>query len=291
MIKLNKELFFMKKTIAIIILIALSIVSFAIVAASTDYQYAQVTTQKGPLNMRETASAKATKIDEIPNGTIISIVSRDDTWCMCIYHDQEGYVMTKFLSFVDISQFRTLSQNDSGQDILELKERLRELYFYDADAEINDNYDSDTETTVKSFQAAQGMEETGIASPELQAFLFWGPAKNNLPTKKLTVTISSKLTSNNHVGNSWSKYFSINGVKISSGDKLDIVLGESISVYSKITESDSSPDVGSVKEDIEITQDFFDNGFSITQKVTVTEKKGQYSGNKAYWIITYTFSP
>ena len=72
---------------------------------------------------------------------------------------------------------------------------------------------------------------------------------------------------------------------------MDIILGESITVYSKITESDSTPDVGSVKEDIEITQEFFDNGFSITQKVTVTENKGRYSGNKAYWTITFTFEP
>jgi len=62
-------------------------------------------------------------------------------------------------------------------------------------------------------------------------------------------------------------------------------------IYVKITESDTSPDVGSAKEDVEITQAYFDSGFTITQTVTVKENKGRYSGNKATWTITYTFVP
>ena len=163
----------MKKIIAIFCFVAFCVVSFSypVSAADIDYQYAHVTTQSGPLNMRETASTKAAKIDEIPKGEIITITSRDDTWCACLYNEKAGYVMTKFLSFIDVSQFKALKPNDSGQDILALKERLRELYFLDADAWVTERYDMATETAVKQFQAANGMEETGIASPELQAFL------------------------------------------------------------------------------------------------------------------------
>ncbi len=182
---------------------------------------------------------------------------------------KEGYVMTKYLSIMDISQFRSLSLYDSGQDVSLLKEKLQELYYFDTEADISDSYDSDTEATVKLFQAANGMEETGIASPELQAFVYWGDPKNNLPTKPMTVEISSRCSGYNHVGQNWSRYSSINGESISSGDVLDIVLDESITIYSKITEKDSSPDVGSAKEDVEITQDYYDNGFTITQKVSV----------------------
>ena len=48
----------MKKTIAIFCFVALCIVSFSylVSAADIDYQYAHVTTQSGPLNMREAAS-------------------------------------------------------------------------------------------------------------------------------------------------------------------------------------------------------------------------------------------
>ena len=258
---------------------------------ATDYQYAQVSTQKGPLNMRESASTKASKVDEIPNGTIITITSKGDTWCTCIYNGLAGYVMTKYLTFMELSQFRTLSQNDSGEDVLAVKEKLQALYYFDADVKITDLYDAEAVTAIKAFQAANGMDETGVVSPELQALLFWGSAKNNLPTQKMAVTIARSCSSYNHVGNSWSKYSSINSNKISSGDLVELVLGESITLYSKITESDSTPDVGSVKEDIEITQAFFDNGFTITHKVAVQENRGRYSGNNAYWTVTYTFTP
>lgn len=281
----------MKKGLFIILAIAFSVISIAAAATALDYQYAQVTTEKGPLNMRETASTKANKVDEIPNGTIITILSKGDTWCACVYNGQDGYVMTKFLRFMDASQFRALSQADSGQDVLALQERLRELYFYDKDATLTNVYDADTEAAVKRFQAAQGLEETGIASPELQALLFWGPAKNNLPTQTMTVTISCNCGGYNHVGNNWSQYFSVNGVKVASGDKIDVVLGETLTVYSKITESDKKPDIGSVKDEIEITQAFFDGGYTLTQKVGVTENGGRYSGNRATWTVTYTFTP
>lgn len=281
----------MKMRIAFIILVVLCIVSCVVVAEDIDYQYARVATQKGPLNMRETASSKAEIIAKIPKDTIITILSVNGVWCECIYDDKEGYVMTEYLSFLDISQFRTLALNDSGQDVYDLKKKLQELYFFDADAEINDSYDSDTENAVRLFQAAQGMEETGIASPALQAFIFWGPAKNNLPTKKMTVKISSSCSGYNHVGQNWSKYYSIDSKSISSGDTVEIVLGEKITVFTKITEQDSSPDIGSVKEEVEITQEYFDNGFTITHKVSVRENKGAYTGNKAVWTVIYMFTP
>jgi uncharacterized protein YraI len=281
----------MKKCFLFIIAIIFSVVSCALANDAASYQYAQVVTEKGPLNMRETASTQAAKIDDIPNGTILPIVSRTDTWCSCVYNGRNGYVMTKFLRFMDVSQFRTLSQNDSGQDVLALKEQLQALYFYAADAKLTDQYDAGAETAVKLFQSAQGMEETVTASPELQAFLYWGPAKNNLPTKKMTVTISCDCSNYNHVGNSWSEYFSINGVKVASGDKIDVVLGETITIYSKITESDKKPDAGSAKDEIEVTQAFFDSGYTLTQKVGVTENGGRYSGNTATWTVIYKFLP
>ncbi len=281
----------MKKRIAVIVLIVISMIACAPAAYGADYQYAKVATKQGPLNMRKTASAKASVLEKIPKDTILAVVPVGNVWCQCTYNGKDGYVMKEYLSFLDLSQFRTIVPNDSGQDVLQLKERLQELYFFEAGAKLSDQYDSDTETAVRAFQAAQGMEETGSASPELQAFLFWGTPKNNLPARKMTVTIACSCSGYNHVGGNWSKYYSINGVKVSSGDRVELILGESMVLYSKITEQDKSPDVGSVKETIEITQEFFDNGFTITQKVTVKEDMGRYAGCKAVWTVTYTFAP
>jgi len=277
-------------SILCIIIIFVSIVSIAF-ADDMNHQYAQIVTKQGPLNMRRTASSKADIIDKIPKDTILEVIIVDDTWCSCTYNGSEGYIMTKYLSFMDLSQFRVLSLGDSGQDVLALKEKLRELYFIDEGAEFTDRYDSDTEIAVRLFQAAHNVEETGIVSPEQQAFLTWGSPKNNLPTQIMNLTISSKCSGFNHVGENWSRYYAIDGQSISSGDMVEIVLGQSITIYSKVTERDSSPDVGSAKEEIEITQDYFDNGFTITQTVSVREDKGRYSGNKAVWTITYSFKP
>jgi uncharacterized protein YgiM (DUF1202 family) len=194
-----------------LVTILLAFMASAALASGVDYQYAQVTTPKGPLNMRKTASSKASIIEKIPNDTILAVSVVDDIWCKCTYHGKEGYVMTKYLSIMDISQFRSLSLYDSGQDVSLLKEKLQELYYFDTEADISDSYDSDTEATVKLFQAANGMEETGIASPELQAFVYWGDPKNNLPTKPMTVEISSRCSGYKHVGQNWSRYSSING--------------------------------------------------------------------------------
>jgi peptidoglycan hydrolase-like protein with peptidoglycan-binding domain len=281
----------MKKRITVIVLIMISILACVATANGFHDQYAQVTTKKGPLNMRKTASKKASVIEKIPKDTIIPITPVDDIWCKCTYNEKEGYVMTEYLTLKDISQFRTLSMDDTGEDVQKLKEQLRELYFFNADTEINDRYDSDMETAVRLFQEKQGVEETGIISPELQAFMTWGNPKNNLPTKKMTVTIKSSCSGYNHVGNSWSKYYSINSGSVSSGDVIDIILNESISVYTKITEKDTVPDVGSAKENVDITQEYYDDGFTVTHKVAVKENRGRYSGNKAYWTVTYTFVP
>jgi len=281
----------MKKCIAIVITVVLILVLCTIAAAAVEYQYAKVVTQKGPLNMRKDTSRKADIIGKIPRDTIIEVTSVNDTWCKCVYLGKNGYIMTDFLSFMDESQFRSLAQNDTGQDVMALKEKLRELYFIDAGTELDDRYDSNTEAVVKLFQSAQGMEETGIATPALQALMYWGNPKNNLPTRKMTVTISSNCSSYNHVGQNWSRYFGINGKGVSSGDTLDIVLGETLSIYSKITEKDKSPDVGSVREDVEISQQFYDEGFTVTHKISVKENKGRYAGNKAHWLVTYVFVP
>lgn len=281
----------MKKRIAFIVLVVIGLIACDLAAYGADYQYAKVATKQGPLNMRKTASAKASVLEKIPKDTILAVIPVDSVWCQCTYNEKEGYVMSEYLSFLDIAQFRALALNDSGQDVLRLKERLQGLYFIKADAKISEQYDYDTETAVRAFQAMQGLEETGTASPALQAFLFWGPVKNNLPTRKMTVTIKCSCSGYNHVGENWSKYYSINGAKVSSGDTVDIVLGESMVLYSKITEQDKSPDVGTAKETVEITQEEYDHGFTCTLKLSVKEDMGRYAGSKALWTVIYTFSP
>ena len=67
-------------------------------------------------------------------------------------------------------QYRMLSAGDSGDDVKALQARLRQLGYFDG--EIGGNYLTKTTAAVKKFQAAAGFDVNGIATVELQEFLF-----------------------------------------------------------------------------------------------------------------------
>ena len=56
-----------------------------------------------------------------------------------------------------------LKPGDSGDEVLELNTRLRQLNYTATRA--NDQYGAATEAAVKAVQAAYGLQETGIADP------------------------------------------------------------------------------------------------------------------------------
>lgn len=61
---------------------------------------AKVTTAEGSLNLREDASTNATILTTIPQYTVIAVTEKGDTWCAVQYGGYQGYVMTKFLTFL-----------------------------------------------------------------------------------------------------------------------------------------------------------------------------------------------
>jgi len=60
---------------------------------------ARVTTEKGSLNMRKSASKNATIIKTIPRNTVITVLERGATWSKVTYGGKTGYVMNEFLTF------------------------------------------------------------------------------------------------------------------------------------------------------------------------------------------------
>ncbi len=73
-------------------------------------------------------------------------------------------------AFADAVPYTTLSRGDKNNDVIALQQRLTELgYLNDS---IDGNFGGNTQTAVKLFQSAVGMEETGIADPATQAALF-----------------------------------------------------------------------------------------------------------------------
>ncbi len=138
---------------------------------------AKVMTRKGPLKLRMSASEKSRVLDEIPNGTCILVEQEEDAWCCVSYRNQRGYCKTEFLVLyreadLSILDYRVLKKGDRGEDVLALKQRLQELGYIRDTSKMTDVYNDIAMERVTLFQRQTGMTEDGIASQELQAYLF-----------------------------------------------------------------------------------------------------------------------
>lgn len=138
---------------------------------------AKVMTRKGPLKLRASASEKGRVTDEIPNGTCILVEQEDEAWCRVSYKNQKGYCKTEFLILyreadLSILDYRVLKKGDKGEDVLALKKRLQELGYIRDGSKMTDVYNDVAMERVTLFQRQTGMTEDGIASQELQAYLF-----------------------------------------------------------------------------------------------------------------------
>lgn len=61
---------------------------------------ARVTTANGSLNLRKKADSGAAVLTTIPQYTVINVLQKMGTWCEVEYNGHHGYVMSKFLTFV-----------------------------------------------------------------------------------------------------------------------------------------------------------------------------------------------
>jgi uncharacterized protein YraI len=138
---------------------------------------AKVTTKKGPLKMRAAAEEKGRVLTEIPNGTCILVLQEEEGWCRVSYRDQTGYCKTGFLTLLReadpaMLEYRVLQKGAKGDDVLALKQRLQELGYIRNGSELTNVYNDVTMERVILFQRQLGITEDGIASQELQAYLF-----------------------------------------------------------------------------------------------------------------------
>ena len=73
------------------------------------------------------------------------------------------------------SEYRTLKKGDEGKDVLALKKAMYWLGYFTTE-NVSDQYNGTTVERVMMLQKNNGMEETGIATPELQELVFSGNA-------------------------------------------------------------------------------------------------------------------
>ena len=71
-----------------------------------------------------------------------------------------------------ILDYRVLNRGDKGDDVLRLKKRLQELGYIRGGSELTNVYNDVAAERMTLFQRQTGMTEDGVASQELQAYLF-----------------------------------------------------------------------------------------------------------------------
>lgn len=89
----------------------------------------------------------------------------------------------------DVPMFRTLTQDVSGKDVLQLQNFLLELGYYPY-AEPNSKFDSATRQAVIEWQKSRGIAVTGEVSPAEIVFLPQLPARIWFDTEKIAVGAS-----------------------------------------------------------------------------------------------------
>lgn len=146
-------------------------------------QIAQVTTEKGLLNIRKQASGSSGILGRLSNGTLVTVLERGDEFCKISFDDKEGYAVTSFLTFVDVPPealaYRLLKKDDSGDEVLALKQRLLELGYYRESGTMTNLYNDTCAQRVKIFQRVHGLQEDGVATQMLQYLLFSANARTN----------------------------------------------------------------------------------------------------------------
>ena len=82
--------------------------------------------------------------------------------------------MLLFMGSVAIceGEYRTLTVNSYGNDVQQLKNRLKTLGYFSSNGTINNKFTDDTADRIRQFEAACGLPETGIATPALQALIY-----------------------------------------------------------------------------------------------------------------------
>lgn len=76
----------------------------------------------------------------------------------------------------DTEDYRTLKKGMEGKDVMRLKTAMYWLGYFNSRKNLTDYYNENMAKRVKQLQAANGLEETGVADPELQELVFSGRA-------------------------------------------------------------------------------------------------------------------
>ena len=105
------------------------------------------------------------------------------------------------------------------------------------------------------------------------------------PAYLVGISVKHRMLRNAGIGNEWQTYAEVNGRKLKRSEiTLPVVVGDTLSLYSEITEIDpSSDDVGYENTNVILTSDDIEQGSTTALNVNVREHYGRGAGESADW--------
>ena len=166
-----------KRLLAAALALCVLLSGLALAETDTEGMVAKVTTPKGALNLRAKPSSAGAVKGEIPNGSCLLVLEEGPEWCLCQWQGETGYCSAAYLTILreadaGMLAYRALRQGDRGEDVLRLKARLQELGYIRAGSTLTEAYNDILAERITLFQRQMGVTEDGVASQELQSYLF-----------------------------------------------------------------------------------------------------------------------
>ncbi len=153
------------------------------------------------VNLRKTRDIQSKRLASMPKGATVSVLGVQGNWAQVLYGTQSGYCLKEYLTMMPASTFTpapssaaptldpttqstsytTLQGGSKGDQVVALQEALIELGFLTSSAD--GTYGTATAQAVMAFQRVNEYPITGLADPNLQAFLYNGKPLNNKGVK------------------------------------------------------------------------------------------------------------
>ncbi|HAB93777.1 MAG TPA: hypothetical protein DCF49_03275 [Lachnospiraceae bacterium] len=108
--------------------------------------------------------------------------------------------------------------------------------------------------------------------------------------KRMRLHVSRVVVDNDFVGDDWTFEYSVNGIPVSRNEEMIVALDDIVDVVTTVTENDENPDTATVEGSFIVDDEGFADGFEMEQEIEVVENEGEYAGNTAHYIVTYSFT-
>ncbi|MDD6040158.1 MAG: peptidoglycan-binding protein [Clostridia bacterium] len=168
-----------------------------------NYPYDTVVLQN--VKLRKTAEAEGTVLRMLPEGCMVEVLDRTSNgFAKVKFEGKTGYVVDTHINLADIPAptpiptatpvpgselYVELARGSSGTAVSALQSALAELGYLDQE-KVDGKFGAATESALKTFQKRNGRTQDGVASADLQAFLYTGTPKDYRGYRQYVKTVA-----------------------------------------------------------------------------------------------------